>query len=123
MARTQYTADFEMFWKDFPWRWDRNENQRIKRKKKPAFLAWQKLDEETRIECMAKRRLIRASEGSSVRDCVTWINQDGWEDIDLPEDKWKPGLPESMTNGIGEIPPEKKPEPIWKQRKRLQSDN
>lgn len=88
---TEYTEEFKIFWKAYPWRWDRANSQRIKRKKKPAFLAWQKLSEEVRAECMAKRKMIRAAEGSCARDCVTWLNQEGWEDIEVEskEDKAK----------------------------------
>ncbi len=116
---TAYTEEFKIFWKAYPWRWDRSNSQRIKRKKKPAFLAWQKLSKEIRAECMAKRKMVRASEGSCARDCVTWLNQEGWEDIELAEEKWKPYLPKEMTEPIGKIPPEKRPEPVYKQRKRL----
>lgn len=84
---TEYSADFEMFWKIYPDRWDRNMNQRIKRKKAPAFEKWKKLSKEIRAECLLKAKDIKYAEGSSARDCVTWINQRGWEDMRKEEGK------------------------------------
>ena len=78
-----YTEEFEIFWKLFPKRWNRDLGIFVKRKKWPAFEKWQKLSQAIRNECLGKARLIKASEGTP-RDCVTWLNQRGWDDIELP---------------------------------------
>lgn len=78
-----YTKEFEIFWKKYPSRWNRDLSKYIKRKKWPAFETWQKLPQIIRDECLAKVRLIKATEGTP-RDCVTWLNQRGWDDIELP---------------------------------------
>ena len=76
--RTKYSEDFEMFWKLYPKRWDRQARFLIKRKKAPAYESWQKLSNEIKAECLMNAKKIKSFEGSSVRDCVTWLNQKGW---------------------------------------------
>ena len=90
-----YTEEFETFWKAFPSRWNRGVGGYIKRKKWPAFEKWQKLSQAIRSDCLAKSRLIRLTEGTP-RDCVTWLNQRGWDDIELPNPKPK-ALPAEIT--------------------------
>lgn len=85
---TNYTPDFELFWQSYPGRWDGSRGKKLKRKKYPAFEAWKKLTKEQRRECLGKRKKIWQEEGSYPRDCVTWLNQWGWEDIVLPENQW-----------------------------------
>lgn len=77
-----YSDEFNEFWVKYPSRWDKTVGRYVKRKKKPAFLKWQKLKPEIRAECLAKAKYIKKYEGSAVRDCVTWLNNDGWDDID-----------------------------------------
>ena len=90
-----YTEEFETFWKAFPSRWNRDLGVFVKRKKWPAFEKWQKLSQAIRNDCLAKSRLIRLTEGTP-RDCVTWLNQRGWDDIELPSPKRK-ALPAEIT--------------------------
>jgi len=90
-----YTEEFETFWKLYPKRWNRDLGVYVKRKKWPAFEKWQKLSQAIRNECLAKARLIKATEGTP-RDCVTWLNQRGWDDIELPTPKPK-ALPAEIT--------------------------
>ncbi len=87
-----YTEEFETFWKLYPKRWNRDMGGYVKRKKWPAFEKWQKLDQAIRNECLAKARLIKATEGTP-RDCVTWLNQRGWDDIELPDKPQHKALP------------------------------
>lgn len=98
----KYTEEFERFWKAYPKRWNRELGIWVKRKKRPAFQKWQLLSQEIRDECFAKVKLIKASEGGSVRDAVTWLNQDGWDDIELPK-KYKPILPKQITGNVLKI--------------------
>ena len=90
-----YTTEFETFWKAYPKRWNRDLGCYVKRKKWPAFQKWQKLSKAIRNDCLAKVHLIRRAEGTP-RDCVTWINQRGWEDIEIEEKKSKPFPPELL---------------------------
>ena len=90
-----YTQEFETFWKLFPKRWHTGLGVYIKRKKWPAFESWQKLSQAIRNDCLAKARLIKATEGTP-RDCVSWLNQKGWDDIELPKPKPK-ALPAAIT--------------------------
>ena len=116
---TAYTEDFEMFWSLYPPRWDRNAIRLIKRKKEPAYEKWVLLSAEIRAECLLGASKIKSFEGSSPRDCVTWINQKGWIDM---RPKKKIPLPQEiqeMAAGLLKAPPEKKPEPVYKQRKAL----
>lgn len=96
-----YTSEFELFWRNFPSRWNKDfqGGSWIKRKKRPAFEAWRKLSEEIRAKCLRVVKQIKKSEGGSVRDAVTWINQIGWDDI---EENTGPirHLPQAMTNGV-----------------------
>ena len=71
-----YTKEFEVFWKLYPARWNTNLSLYVKRKKRPAFKKWQKLSQKIRNECLSKVKLIKKSEGSgtSIRDAVTWLN-------------------------------------------------
>ncbi len=94
---TNYTPDFELFWQSYPKRWIRDLGIWVKRKKFPAFESWQKLTEEIRADCVAKRKLIKKHEGTP-RDCVTWLNQRGWDDIDLPNEGER--LPKDMTDSL-----------------------
>ena len=78
----EYTKDFLEFWKKYPARWNSNLSVMVKRKKYPASLSWQKLSPEERRECLFKAKYIKQTEGVP-RDCVTWLNQRGWDDIEL----------------------------------------
>jgi len=78
----EYTSEFETFWKKYPARWNSNLSVMVKRKKYPAFVSWQKLTPETQRECLFKAKYIKQTEGTP-RDCVTWLNQRGWDDIEL----------------------------------------
>ena len=91
----EYTAEFETFWKLYPSRWNSNVHSYVKRKKWPAFEKWQRLSQAIRNDCLAKARLIKATEGTP-RDCVTWLNQRGWDDIELPAPPPK-ALPAEIT--------------------------
>ena len=82
----EYTQEFETFWALYPKRWNRDLGGYVKRKKWPAFEKWQKLPQSIRNDCLAKARLIKATEGTP-RDCVTWLNQRGWDDIELEKPK------------------------------------
>lgn len=77
-----YTDEFELFWSKYPARWNHNIHGYVKRKKRPAFEKWVKLSPEIRKECLFKAKYIKAHEGTP-RDCITWLNQYGWEDIDM----------------------------------------
>lgn len=90
-----YTEEFEKFWRLYPKRWNRDLGVYVKRKKWPASETWQKLSQTIRDECMAKARYIKATEGTP-RDCVTWLNQRGWDDIELPAPPPK-ALPAEIT--------------------------
>ena len=99
-----YTPEFETFWKQFPSRWNRDLGISVKRKKWPAFEKWQKLSQAIRNDCLAKACLIKQSEGTP-RDCVTWLNQRGWDDIELP-DKPKPkALPAALVPVMKTVEP------------------
>lgn len=95
---TRYTSEFEEFWLKYPTRWNRDLGISVKRKKKPAFIKWQQLSQEIRRECLRKVTRIKSAEGGSVRDCVTWLNQEGWDDIDLPSKKVETILPKELTD-------------------------
>jgi len=101
-----YTHDFEEFWKRFPKRWQKDLGVYVKRKKAPAFLKWQKLPKDIRAKCLARVHLIAKMEGSAVRDCVTWLNQEGWDDFDREELKKMPmGLPKiAIENLLKTVP-------------------
>ena len=116
--RTEYTEDFEMFWSLYPQRWHEKYGW-IKRKKAPASISWEKLTNEIKAECLMIVKKIQKAEGGSVRDCVTWINQKGW--VDMRPKKKRPTNEQiqEMAKGLLKVPPEKKPEPVYKQRKRL----
>jgi len=95
----KYTDEFERFWKAWPTRWNRDLGLNVKRKKAPAFVKWQKLSEEIKAEIFSKLKYVKKAEGgaSSVRDAVTWLNQEGWDEIELPKNV-KPFPPELLPN-------------------------
>lgn len=80
----KYTDEFETFWKLYPARWSKDcgGGCYIKRKKSPAFKVWQKLPQDIRDKCIRIAKKIKNAEGGYVRDCVTWLNQEGWDDIE-----------------------------------------
>jgi hypothetical protein len=80
----EYTEEFETFWKRYPARWNQDLSIYVKRKKHPAFQKWQKLPKEIQAKCLRIVHLIKKAEGTP-RDAVTWLNQQGWDDIDEPE--------------------------------------
>jgi len=94
----EYTKDFEKFWKLYPKRWNRDLGIWVKRKKWPAFEKWQKLPKKIKQRCLEIVHLIKDAEGTP-RDCVTWLNQRGWEDIETTS-KTKIGLPREMIEGL-----------------------
>ena len=99
---SDYTKEFETFWRYYPKRWDRSRSKLIKRKKYPAWISWQKLDAATHHEILTKCKYIKDFEGSYPRDAVTWLNQRGWDDIEFKAD-WIPMLPKELTQDIGKI--------------------
>ncbi len=103
MAKTnEYTSTFLIFWKSFPSRWNSNLSVFVKRKKWPAFEKWQKLSPEIQQKCLRIVKKIKAAEGTP-RDCVTWINEKGWDDIDEPDlDAQK--LPQKLTDSLKRVP-------------------
>ena len=96
-----YTAEFEMFWGKYPRRWHDGIHAYVKRKKQPAFKTWQKLSQDIRDKCLRIVKKIKAAEGTP-RDAVTWLNQEGWDDIE--EAEWKPSLPLGATNSMKSVP-------------------
>jgi len=100
----EYTEEFNRFWKQYPSRWNSNLNCYVKRKKHPAFLKWQKLTKEIRDKCLRIVKQIKRAEGTP-RDAVTWLNQQGWDDIDEPDEGKH--LPSKMTNVIKAVPEHK----------------
>jgi len=103
-----YTADFLEFWKRYPKRFVSGIGW-VRRKKKPAFIVWQKLSRGIRAKCLARVHLIKKMEGNAVRDCVTWLNQDGWDDFEIDELKKMPiGLPKEMIIDLLKTVPEVK---------------
>ena len=103
--KDRYTDEFESFWKAYPARWNRDlgMGMYVKRKKFPAFQKWQRLSQAIRDECMAKVKYIRDAEGTP-RDAVTWLNQRGWEDFELPgkKEKLQP-LPRDLTPKMKQV--------------------
>lgn len=97
---TRYTPEFEEFWQGYPKRYQKGLSVWVKRKKQPAFESWVKLDDTIHVEILSKLRFIKSSEGDSPRDAVTWLNQCGWEDIELPKPKFKPILPKQLTGEV-----------------------
>ena len=95
-----YTPEFETFWSLYPKRWNRDLGCYVKRKKWPAFEKWRKLTQAIRDDCLAKVKLIRRAEGTP-RDCVTWLNNRGWDDIEL--EKPKP-LPTHLVPKLKTVP-------------------
>ena len=99
----RYTDEFERFWKQYPSRWNRDLGLYVKRKKFPAFQKWIKLSQAIRNECLLKVKYIKQAEGTP-RDAVTWLNQRGWEDFDLPGEKEKPkALPKDITPKMKQV--------------------
>ena len=95
-----YTSDFETFWKAYPRRWNKDLGCSVKRKKYPAFLKWQKLSKAIKAKCLSRVHLIKQFEGTP-RDCVTWINQRGWDDMEWEEIKKMPiGFPKEMIENL-----------------------
>jgi len=95
-----YTEEFETFWRQYPPRWNQNLSVYVKRKKCPAFKVWQKLPKEIRAKCLRIVKKIKKSEGTP-RDAVTWLNQEGWDDID---EEWTPSLPAGATISMKAVP-------------------
>ena len=95
-----YTDEFETFWSLYPKRWHQDLGCYIKRKKWPAFVKWRKLPQAIRDDCLAKVKMIRRAEGTP-RDCVTWLNQKGWGDIEI--EKPKP-LPAELVPNMKTVP-------------------
>ena len=100
----EYTPEFELFWSKYPKRWNKDfqGGTWVKRKKRPAFDKWQKLSPAVRAECLYKAKYIKQYEGGAVRDCITWLNQYGWEDIDLEVPAEVPDIVKTIK--FGEVP-------------------
>ena len=98
-----YTDEFEWFWKGFPARWNKERGEHIKRKKGPAFVSWQKLQPDEKAKCLRIVKKIKRTEGGATRDCVTWLNQDGWDDIDEPDLEAQP-LPQELIPQFKTVP-------------------
>ena len=94
----EYTEEFLYFWKLYPARYNFNRQRYIKKKKWPAFEKWQKLSKEIHKEILCKAKLIKDYEGTA-RDAVTWLNNRGWDDIEIPENELH--LPKELTDRVG----------------------
>lgn len=104
LPQTKYTVGFESFWR--VWRQVTEDPSG----KKPAFLSWQKQKlEGNEVELIA--RLAKQAKYrkwykwkypkeflASWRKCVTWLNQQGWEDeAEIPKSApVRTGKPESL---------------------------
>jgi hypothetical protein len=65
--------------------------------------AWVKLSQTDISDILNRLHLIAKAEGDYPRDAVTWLNQRGWEDIELPDSNEK-HLPKEMTSAIKTVP-------------------
>jgi len=97
-----YTKDFEAFWKQYPARWNQDLSIYVKRKKHPVFQKWQKLPKEIQDKCLRIVHLIKKAEGTP-RDAVTWLNQQGWDDIEEPDIDAQ-SLPQTLTSCLKTVP-------------------
>lgn len=91
-----YSKEFEYFWRVYPKRWSKSRHEWIKRRKFPAWQSWEKLSEDIQLHLLALGKKIKQSEGDYPRDAVVWLNQRGWDDMDLPS-SWVPALPAELT--------------------------
>jgi len=93
-----YTPLFLIFWRSYPSRWNSNLSKYVKRKKWPAFEAWEKKSSKIQAKCLRIVKQIKSTEGTP-RDCVTWLNERGYDDIDEPDlDAQK--LPRKFTDSL-----------------------
>jgi hypothetical protein len=117
-ASLDYTPEFELFWKSYPSRWNKDfqGGSWVKRKKLPAFQSWQKLSEEIKAKCLRIVKQIKKSEGGATRDAVTWINERGWDDIEEANNDQH--LPTSMTTVLKNVANETKPVNVNNERNR-----
>lgn len=103
MIRREYSEKFKYVWSKWPKRWDRAKGRYVKKKKPQAADKFEKMPDEDQDFIMSIICLAAGNEGSCPRDLVTWINQQGWEDLDLDED-YEPVLPIEFTKKIKSVP-------------------
>lgn len=112
----EYTEEFERFWKNFPARWNSARGAKLKRKKYPAMVSWSKLGRDAIEDILKKLPLIWKAEGDYPRDPVTWLNQHGWDDIQLPK---PPLLSKEMAASITKAVPGEIDSNLARTRQRL----
>ena len=80
--RTNYTADFELFWKNWPGRW-RDGNSPKKVGKAEAFEIWKTMDtEDCRDALLAVTSgKVKQSGTQYLPDAVRWLKRRLWEDF------------------------------------------
>ena len=56
------------------------------------------MPDEVRAKCLRVVKQIKKAEGEAVRDCITWLNQKGWGDIEEPDLEAKTLPPELIPH-------------------------
>jgi len=93
-----YSKEFRYLWK--MWRPRIKNGIRVKRKKPQAWVKWQLLDAKTQTFILSTIKQQVINEGDCPRDLVTWINQEGWEDLEVSP-TYVPALPDELTKDVG----------------------
>ncbi len=75
--RYKYTPEYEMFWKKFKGRWNREADKYIKVGKYEAFLEWQKLELDEQYKAV---KVAHKPSGQYVPDCCRWLKNKRFDD-------------------------------------------
>ena len=87
MAKTEYTEEFETFWKAYPKRWNRMSGQYYKVGKWEAFQVWKRLSNKDKADILLKVKYMR--DGEFVLDAHRWLKKRRFDDIEIPKTKPK----------------------------------
>ena len=78
---TEYTADFEMFWKGWPGRWRPEQDKVIKVGKYDTSLVWKKLSEQEKAAIMSILPKVKRAGTQYLPDAERWLKHKRWHDF------------------------------------------
>ena len=91
----EYAAEFEMFWKAYPKRWNRSSGKYYKVGKWEAFQVWKRLSQKDRNDILIKVKYMK--NGEFVLDAHRWLKKRRFDDIEIPKPKQRLVIAKEQT--------------------------
>lgn len=101
----EFSEEFTMFWKRFPYRWIQSSRSKAKVGKYEAWEEWQKLSDNIRQYIF--KILPQMRSGEAVPDAWRWLAKKRWTDYELPRKPLSPEAAAIADGALKSVPQEK----------------